>query len=165
MDSQTTHGGGIRMDNFQPVVFGLDDEFYGIDIAYVNAIEREQQIVRVPNSSNVIKGIINLRGEVIPVIDLRKKFGITREAKETELIIINLENNKIAIEVDRVEEIHDIDAANITEMPLIAKGIDTQYFEKVAKSNKNLIIIIDPRYLLSEEDNKSVEQILKDTAQ
>ena len=96
---------------FQPVVFRLDNEKYGINISYVSGIEYEQTIVRVPNSSRNIKGIINLRGEVIPVLDLRTKFNMANltAPKDAELIIINLPNNKIAIEVDGVEQIHHID--------------------------------------------------------
>ena len=104
---------------FQPVVFRLDNEKYGIDISYVSGIEYEQTIVRVPNSSRNIKGIINLRGEVIPVLDLRTKFNMDNltAPKDAELIIVNLPNNKIAIEVDGVEQIHHIDENDIVDMP------------------------------------------------
>ena len=92
------------MSVFQPIVFRLGKEIYGINIAYVNAIEHGQEIVRVPNSSGNIKGIINLRGEVIPVVDLKAKFNTkdTASQDDSELIIVNLENRKIAIEVDGV---------------------------------------------------------------
>ena len=65
------------MEEMKPVVFKLDNENYGVDIGRVLGIEREQQIVRVPNTVSYIKGIMNLRGEIIPVYDLRKKFGST----------------------------------------------------------------------------------------
>ena len=111
---------------FQPVVFRLDNEKYGIDISYVSGIEYEQTIVRVPNSSRNIKGIINLRGEVIPVLDLRTKFNMDNltAPKDAELIIVNLPNNKIAIEVDGVEQIHHIDENDIVDMPEMAKSRD-----------------------------------------
>ena len=64
------------MEEMKPVVFKLDSENYGVDIGRVLGIEREQQIVRVPNTVSYIKGIMNLRGEIIPVYDLRKKFGL-----------------------------------------------------------------------------------------
>ena len=64
------------MTAFQPIIFNLGDELYGINIINVRAIEQTQTIVRVPNSSSNIKGIINLRGEIIPVIDLKAKFGL-----------------------------------------------------------------------------------------
>ena len=149
---------------FQPVVFKLNNEVYGVDITHVNGIEREQTIIRVPNTSSTIKGIINLRGEVIPVINLKAKFGAEcQESKDTELIVVNLESGKLAIEVDGVEEIQNIDAANIVDMPTIAKGEGVEYFERIAKVNNQLIIMINPHKLLSDAEAGNVE-MLADTS-
>lgn len=152
---------------FQPVVFRLDNEKYGIDISYVSGIEYEQTIVRVPNSSRNIKGIINLRGEVIPVLDLRTKFNMDNltAPKDAELIIVNLPNNKIAIEVDGVEQIHHIDENDIVDMPEIAKSSGAGYFDRVAKLDGKLIIIINPLELLSEEELKAVNELTADKAE
>lgn len=152
---------------FQPVVFRLDNEKYGINISYVSGIEYEQTIVRVPNSSRNIKGIINLRGEVIPVLDLRTKFNMANltASKDAELIIINLPNNKIAIEVDGVEQIHHIDENDIVDMPEIAKSSGAGYFDRVAKLDGKLIIIINPLELLSEEELQAVNELTADKAE
>lgn len=155
------------MTFFQPVVFRLDNEKYGIDISYVSGIEYEQTIVRVPNSSRNIKGIINLRGEVIPVLDLRTKFNMDNltAPKDAELIIVNLPNNKIAIEVDGVEQIHHIDENDIVDMPEIAKSSGAGYFDRVAKLDGKLIIIINPLELLSEEELQAVNELTADKAE
>ena len=152
---------------FQPVVFRLDNEKYGIDISYVSGIEYEQTIVRVPNSSRNIKGIINLRGEVIPVLDLRTKFNMDNltAPKDAELIIVNLPNNKIAIEVDGVEQIHHIDENDIVDMPEIAKSSGAGYFDRVVKLDGKLIIIINPLELLSEEELQAVNELTADKAE
>ena len=152
---------------FQPVVFRFDNEKYGIDISYVSGIEYEQTIVRVPNSSRNIKGIINLRGEVIPVLDLRTKFNMDNltAPKDAELIIVNLPNNKIAIEVDGVEQIHHIDENDIVDMPEIAKSSGAGYFDRVAKLDGKLIIIINPLELLSEEELQAVNELTADKAE
>lgn len=152
---------------FQPVVFRLDNEKYGINISYVSGIEYEQTIVRVPNSSRNIKGIINLRGEVIPVLDLRTKFNMDNltAPKDAELIIVNLPNNKIAIEVDGVEQIHHIDENDIVDMPEIAKSSGAGYFDRVAKLDGKLIIIINPLELLSEEELQVVNELTADKAE
>lgn len=152
---------------FQPVVFRLDNEKYGIDISYVSGIEYEQTIVRVPNSSRNIKGIINLRDEVIPVLDLRTKFNMDNltAPKDAELIIVNLPNNKIAIEVDGVEQIHHIDENDIVDMPEIAKSSGAGYFDRVAKLDGKLIIIINPLELLSEEELQAVNELTADKAE
>lgn len=152
---------------FQPVVFRLDNEKYGMNISYVSGIEYEQTIVRVPNSSRNIKGIINLRGEVIPVLDLRTKFNMDNltAPKDAELIIVNLPNNKIAIEVDGVEQIHHIDENDIVDMPEIAKSSGAGYFDRVAKLDGKLIIIINPLELLSEEELQTVNELTADKAE
>ena len=94
------------MAMFQAVVFKLNEKKYGVDIGYVNSIEKEQKVIQVPNSSTSIKGIVNLRGEVIPVVDLKTKFGLNYEDKEmTEMIIVNHGESKLALEVDVVNEI------------------------------------------------------------
>ena len=150
----------------QAVVFKLNEERYGVDINYVNGIEREQTVIRVPNTSSTIKGIINLRGEVIPVINLKAKFGAPYEDKDkTELIIVNLEKGRLALEVDGVDEIHNIDAENIVDMPLIAKGEGVEYFDRIAKVNGKLIIMINPQKLLSEKEADNVELLAENSAE
>ena len=89
------------MEEMKPVVFKLDSENYGVDISRVLGIEREQQIVRVPNTVSYIKGIMNLRGEIIPVYDLRKKFGLPAvQNQDIQFIIVRVKDSKIALEVD-----------------------------------------------------------------
>ena len=155
------------MAYFQSVVFNFDSEVYGIDINYVNGIEHEQEIVRVPNASKNIKGIINLRGEIIPVVNLRAKFNMANqtEPEETELIIVNLEDGKMALEVDVVDEIHNIDADSIVEMPIIAKGEGIEYFEKVAKVGDRIIIMINPFRLLTNEESEAAKQLADCTSE
>lgn len=151
---------------FQPVVFKLNEERYGIDIKHVNGIEREHSIIRVPNTSSTIKGIINLRGDVIPVIDLKAKFKTSGvQNAKTELIIVNVDNGFLALEVDGVDEIQYIDVDNVVEMPVIAKGEGVEYFEKIAKVNGNLIIMINPHKLLSDAEAEHVESITSNSAE
>ena len=152
------------MEVFQSVVFKLDEERYGLDITYVNGIEREQSVVRVPNASRNIKGIINLRGEVIPVLNLRAKFNMPNQtsSEETEFIIINLPNNKVALEVDSVDEINNVEDVNMVDMPVIAKGTGVKYFDRVAKVGDNLIILINALELLSDDELEAVEKLVEE---
>ena len=150
------------MATFQPKIFNLGEELYGINIIYVSAIEQTQKIVRVPNSSDSIKGIINLRGEVIPVIDLKAKFGLAgTDSSQPELIIVNNNNRKIALEVDGVQNIRHIEDEDIVDMPGVAKGDGVRYFNKVAKAEGRLIIMIEPEYLLTEEESSVVDNLIK----
>lgn len=150
---------------FQPVIFNLDNECYGLDIENVNAIEHYQDVVRVPNASKNIKGIINLRGEVIPVYDLRAKFNTPNQqaVANSEFIIVKIGENKIAIEVDGVQEIHNFEESQMVEMPLIAKGEGVDYFQSVARIDNKLVIIVNPKKLLTEAELEAVEQLVEDT--
>lgn len=149
------------MAALQVVVFKINGDRFGVNIDYVNGIEREQKIMAVPNAAESIKGIINLRGEVIPVIDLQAKFGKGyNENEDTELIVINLRNGRMALEVDKVYEIFDIEKDDLADMPTIAKGEGVKYFERVAKVKNELIILVHPHKLLTEIEAQNVDELI-----
>lgn len=154
------------MANFlKPVVFKLGDFEYGVDIGLVSGIEKYQQIVPVPNSVAFIKGIINLRGEVVPVYDLREKFGMqafTGSGEERKLIVVKVADLQVAIEVDAVSEIHNFLPENIIDMPYIVLNEDTRFMPNVANVNGKLIILLDVDYLLSDEEINKVKKLKED---
>lgn len=148
------------MDEFKPIVFKLDNELYGFDISRVQGIEKEQQVVRVPNTAAYIKGIMNLRGHVVPVYSLRKKFGMPEgTSKDVQYVIVNVNRMLIAFEVDGVDEIHNIDNQNIHNVPSIVTNEDTRYFDKVLKTDKGLVITVDIDKLLTDEELGQIEQM------
>lgn len=148
------------MEEFKPVVFKLDKELYGLDINKVQGIEKEQQVVRVPNTATYIKGIMNLRGDVIPVYSLRKKFGLPEtSATDIQYIIVRANESLLALEVDSVDEIHSIESSDVHDVPSIVNSVDTRYFHKVLKSNRGLIITIDIDKLLSDEEIEQIQQM------
>ena len=150
------------MEEMKPVVFKLANENYGVDINLVQGIEKEQQIVRVPNTVSYIKGIINLRGEIIPVYDLRAKFGLPQAADEDkQYIIVRVKSSKIALEVDGVKEIHDVYEKDIFNVPPIVVNNDTRYLQKVIKNEDTLIVLINVDYLLSDEELEKIDEIIK----
>lgn len=149
-------------DYIKPVVFKVGNEMYGVDINLVQSIEREIQVVPVPNSMSYIKGIVNLRSEVIPVYSLKKKFGLVDNGVSENTIIIDTKNVKLALEVDEVVEIGDIEPENIVPMPEIALNAQTQYMPRVAHVDGNLIILLDVTELLSEEEEAVVKQMAED---
>ena len=153
------------MVEFKPVVFKLDKELYGLDINRVRGIEREQEVVRVPNTASYIKGIMNLRGDVIPVYSLRKKFGMPEAATDDIQYIIVYTNGTLvpdeasAFSVDNVDEIHNIDENDVHVVPSIVTNTDTRYFDRVLKTSRGLIITIDIDKLLSDEELSQIEQM------
>ena len=149
------------MEEMKPVVFKLDSENYGVDIGRVLGIERAQQIVRVPNTVSYIKGIMNLRGEIIPVYDLRKKFGLPAvQNQDIQFIIVRVKDSKIALEVDGVKEINDVAQENKFPVPPICINENTRYFESVIKSDNTLIVLINVDYLLSDEEMKRIDELV-----
>ncbi len=154
------------MADLKPVIFKLNGEKYGVDISLVNGIEKEQEIVAVPNSPENIKGIINLRGVIVPVYNLAKKFGTADISPEdSQLIITKVGEILIAIEVEGVEEISDIPSSSISEVPPIVKSAKTAYMKEIAKLGKDIVIILDVAKLLSEEEQKDMKEFLKEQEQ
>ena len=109
------------MTEFKPVVFKVGNEYYGVDINLVRGIEKMIQVVSIPNSNPNIKGIINLRGDVIPVYSLREKFNLEpmNESEENQFIIVKVDDMLLALEVDKVDEIQNISEEMIFDVPII----------------------------------------------
>lgn len=144
----------------KPVVFSLDDQYYGVDINSVMGIERELNIVSIPNSVPYVKGIINLRGEVIPVLNLKKKFCMKDEGEPGKnLIVVKVHDVLVALDVDSVNEISDMDPSKIFEMPSIIKSDDVEYFDRVANHNGRIIVLIDIDKLLTAAEQKAMQHI------
>lgn len=149
------------MKEYKPVIFKLDKEMYGIDISLVQGIENEQEVVKVPNTAPYIKGIMNLRGKVIPVYSLRAKFNMPESDNEVnQYIIVNVGEVMIALEVDKVEEIYNVDSLRIHEAPVIVKNGNTSYIDKVIDMDGKIIVTIDVNNLLTEEESAGVKSMV-----
>lgn len=146
--------------DFQSVVCVLGNELYGIDISIVQGIEKEQQIVRVPNTSDYIKGIMNLRGDIIPIYGLRKKFGMPDFTGDVQYVIVKVDGMLLAIEVDGVGEIIHADETMTYEAPRICISNNTRYVDKVINSDGKLIIVLDVTKLLSDEEKDGIENLI-----
>ena len=142
-------------DYIRPVVFTLGGQKFGVDINLVQSIERQVDVVPVPNAMKYISGIVNLRGEVIPVMSLKKKFSMddTAESKGN-----NLPDMKIALEVDEVLEIGELNAEKIVDMPRLAKNEETEYLDRVASVDGDLVILLDINKILSEDEAQGVRE-------
>ena len=142
------------MASFQQVIFKLDKEEYGLDIMKVHGIEKYQEVVTVPNSPEYIEGIINLRGEVLPVYSLRKKFNLEPKEsdEETKIIVTNTNDMKIGFVVDSVVEILHIEDEQVENTPKIVTGISRRYIKSVAKVENRMIILVDIDLVVSDEE-------------
>ena len=105
-----------------------------------------------------ISGIVNLRGEVIPVMCLKEKFNMEDITKGNNTVIVNLPDMKIALEVDEVIEIGELDPEKISPMPNLAKSDDTEYLDRVASIDNKLVILLDINKILSEEEAEGIKE-------
>lgn len=149
-------------DYIKPVVFKIGGESYGVDINLVQSIEKQVNVVPVPNSCSYIKGIVNLRGEVIPVYSLKRKFNSPDDNTCESSVIINTGEVRLALEVDEVLQISEISPENIVCMPEIVKSQATRYMDRVANVEGNLIVLLDVKELLTEEEENAVKELTED---
>jgi purine-binding chemotaxis protein CheW len=145
-------------DLLQLVSFVIEDEEFGIDILKVQEIIRPVEITRVPNAPRFVEGVINLRGRIIPVIDLRKRFGLPSRPrdKETRIVVVELVNKVVGFMMDAVKEVIRVERRVIEPPPELAIGIDAQYIKGVAKLEDRLLILLDLEEVLSEEEHKEL---------
>jgi purine-binding chemotaxis protein CheW len=132
-------------DETQIVVFELGDERYGLDIAKVYEIIRHQPITAVPQAPAFVEGVINLRGRIIPVVDLRDRFGMTEGAltKASRIVVCEAAGTRVGLVVDGVSEVLMIAAEAIEPTPDVAAGHDAAYLRGIAKLGERLIILLD----------------------
>ena len=145
----------------QVVSFQLGSEEYGVDISQVQEIIRMVEITHVPRAPKFMEGVINLRGQLIPIIDLRTRFGMTRidATKSTRIIVTEIGNKRVGIVVDAVSEVLNIPMENVEDAPEMIAGVGTEYIQGVGKMGDRLIIMLDLTMVISGEEKQELETI------
>ncbi len=146
----------------QVVAFKVGKEEYGVEISVVQEIVRYQEITKIPDTPEFVEGIVNLRGIIIPIIDLKKRFK-KEDAGESEqkvIIIVNLNDTLVGLTVDNVSEILRIQEKEIDPPPPIIAGISRKYIKGIAKMDKRLIIILDIEKILSEGEKEQLASLV-----
>jgi purine-binding chemotaxis protein CheW len=138
----------------QIVVFELGDERYGLDIAAVYEIIRHQPITAVPQAPAFVEGVINLRGRIIPVVDLRDRFGMaTGElTRASRIVVAEAAGTRVGLVVDGVSEVLMVPADAIEPTPEVAAGVDAAYLRGIAKLGERLIILLELDGLFGDSD-------------
>ena len=144
----------------QLVTFKLANEEYGLPITKVQEINRLVPVTKLPQTPSFMEGIINLRGRIIPVIDLRKRFNmpITDHDDDTRIIIVEISGQIVGVTVDAVTEVVRLNTANIEPTPATV-AVDLQYIEGVGKIDDRLIILLDIDKVLTTQEELAVKQI------
>lgn len=145
----------------QLVVFNLGTEEYGVDITQVREIVKVSNITKIPNSPSFIEGVINLRGQITTVMDLRKRLnvGTPDVTDDTRIIIIELEKSTVGMMVDSVTEVQRLPEKSIDSTPSISMEVGTEYIMGVGKLDDRLLILLDLKKILSGKEENQLEEI------
>lgn len=137
------------------IVFQLEDEEYGISVEEVQSIEKIQHITRVPRVKEYVKGVINLRGVITPIIDLRTRFNLQEQLNHelTRIIMVRLNDVEAGLIVDAANDVVDIDEKTIASVPETVEGTAVEYLNGVVKVDSRLIVLLNLPKVLSLEDH------------
>lgn len=152
----------IQQDERQLVVFDLSTESYGVDIGAVREIIRLQEITKVPRTPEFVEGVINLRGGVIPVIDLRKRFElpVADETRDNRIVVVDISGQNIGVVVDAVTEVLRINTESIEPPSSVITTSESEYLLGIVKLDDRLIILLDLNQVLSEADQEVLEEMV-----
>lgn len=162
---RTPSGSGLEDENSEKgkyMTFKSGNEYYGLAIQYVNEIIQMQEITAIPETEDYIKGLINLRGKVVPVIDVRLRFK--QEAQEyndrTCIIVINVKSSVVGLIVEKIAEVVEINEGNILPPPKIghADKAQNKYVYGIGKVGSSVKLLLDPDKLLNDDELSAVEQ-------
>lgn len=163
MSSQENTEENARIDRLgdhleKYLTFEVEKEIYGLEILKVREIVAMMHISKVPLVPNYVKGVINLRGKVIPVIDIRLKFDMQDidYNAHTTIIIVDIDEISIGFIVDKTSEVVKIDKSNLMPPPKFGTGIDTSFLKSMAKTKENITMIVDLEKLFSSEEMMSL---------
>jgi purine-binding chemotaxis protein CheW len=143
-----------KVEYIQQVTFKIDKETYGIDIHRVQEIIMMQEITQIPHAYNFVEGVLNLRGNVIPIVDLRKRlnFEPIEYGRNTRIVVVKIEDKIIGIIVDKVEEVTELSTDSIEPPPAMLSGIGREYLKGVGKRGDEIIILLDVDRIFSVEE-------------
>ncbi len=146
-------------ETIQVVSFKLGSEEYGVDIAQVQEINRMVAVTHVPRAPQFMEGVINLRGQLIPIIDLRARFGMPRaeHSKNTRIVVTEIGAKRVGMVVDSVSEVLRLPVDQIEDAPEMLTGVETEYIRGVGKIEDRLIILLDLARIISGAEKRELE--------
>ncbi|WFD11413.1 chemotaxis protein CheW [Tepidibacter hydrothermalis] len=144
------------------VIFKLNNEEYGVDIMKVKEVSEVKERVKVPNTPDFVDGIINIRGDVTPIINLKKRFNLAEDTKFCELsriIVVNMDGKMVGFLVDDASHVISIEDTDIEPAPEVISGEDKVYIEGIGKVDSRMIIILNLEEVLDENEKNSISSI------
>jgi purine-binding chemotaxis protein CheW len=153
------HQIGLATDGNQFLTFHLGEELYGVDILRVQEIKGYTAVTRIPNTPPHIKGVLNLRGTIVPIVELRTKFGMPTidYTPFTVIIVVVVRDKVMGLVVDSVSDVLNIDKRDIQPSPQFGSKVDVNFIDGIGKSGEKLVAILDMDRLLSEGETQAAE--------
>ena len=151
---ETSDDNSVQENSMQLVSFRLGGEEYGIEITKIQEIILMGEIARIPQTAVYVKGLINLRSNVIPVIDLPLRFGMEESpvTDETRIMVVNVEDRTVGLIVDAVSQVLRVSQGQISPPPPTVAGLGREYLTGLVKFENRLLILLEIEKILSEED-------------
>jgi len=150
---------------FKVVSFMLGNEDFGIDIMKIDSIVEFGKVIRIPESADYVEGVMNIRGKVVPIINLRRKFymgDLDEEQKQkAKVIVVNIDNRQVGLMVDDVKEVLTINQNQLEEPPSEVGGVGRGYILGIAKLEDTMMIILDIDKILSAEEKLELGKIME----
>ena len=145
----------------QFLTFNLADEYYGVDILKVQEIKGYTTVTRIPNTPDYLKGVLNLRGTIVPIVDLRMKFGMgtTEPTSFTVVVVVNVRNRVMGFLVDAVSDVLDLNAKNIQPPPELGSAVDIDFVAGIGNANDRLVTLLDIDRVLTEDEVADVADV------
>lgn len=145
----------------QLVIFELAGEFYGIDIAMVESIIKMQAVTAIPRAPAFVEGVTNLRGKILPVIDLRKRFGFppAEASKDARIVVVEMNEAAVGIVVDEVSEVLRVNPANIEPPSPIVRTVNSSFMRGIVRVAERLVIILDLDKTLSAKEQAELDAL------
>ncbi|MDF2924702.1 MAG: chemotaxis protein CheW [Paenibacillaceae bacterium] len=148
-------------EEIKVIVFALADEEYGVEVEKVKTIERMMPMTRVPKTYDFVKGVVNLRGVVVPVIDLRGRFGLPESeyTDNSRIVIISVNEMEVGLIVDSANDVIDVDSELIQDPPEIVGGVRAKYLRGVAKLDERLLVLLNLKEVLNKGEITKLEEL------
>ncbi|MBN2545414.1 MAG: purine-binding chemotaxis protein CheW [Spirochaetes bacterium] len=149
-----------QSEEYQLILFELGNSLYGIPIDKVSEINRIDQITTLPKAPKFVEGVINLRGNVVPLIDLRKRFGMKQieRTKKNKIVVVIVEKRLFGIIVDSVLEVVSIARENIEPSLPTTSGLKTEFINSIGKIQDSLVIILDIENIIQSKEEIKLEE-------
>jgi len=156
---QKTPGSGTGGESRELLTFTLGQEEYGIDILKVQEIRGYEAVTTIANAPEFIKGVINLRGIIVPIVDMRIKFKLDRVSYDetTVVIILNIAQRVVGMVVDGVSDVTTLKAEDIKPAPEFGASLDTQYLQGLGTADERMIILVDIEKLMTSRDMELID--------